>query len=371
MFLALSLNTVTQWIIIQAEKMTIEKMWKKSIFEQLFMIVSALGVLFSIMTGCKSNNNVTITIQDPGDEIFPLDDYFKVEKTVNVSAESKGGLMSLIMDYYITDKYAFILDTNNRIFKVDLKTGDVVKQLFAGRHLSCMTGDDEYLYCLNIGENKNVCKYDFDLELHQEISIDRIRGTSSFIKTDEGFMFYNSKQNSKVGRFVVTDNDCANASSFLRAIEIPRTQQSGIPTTLLYPHSLFVPYRNGNMLFFDPEYNTAYVYNGKNLKKLFQFDDNDASLTDSRPPHISQLFFINGHILVKYSCNRKRCYAFLDNRYNVIRQGVVDPSMVKAQDLIIQQGRNRLVKISLTDVGPGDVVPDRSIQAQIIIYRAK
>ena len=96
-----------------------------------------------IITGCNSNS-VTVTIQDPGDEVFPLDDYLKVEKTVNVSAEGPGGLMSMILDFYITDKYAFILDSNNRIFKVDLNTGEVVKQLFAGRHLSCMTGDDQH-----------------------------------------------------------------------------------------------------------------------------------------------------------------------------------------------------------------------------------
>ena len=336
----------------------------------LFKAASVCMIASMIITGCNSNS-VTVTIQDPGDEVFPLDDYLKVEKTVNVSAEGPGGLMSMILDFYITDKYAFILDSNNRIFKVDLNTGEVVKQLFAGRHLSCMTGDDQYLYSLNIGENKNVCKYDFDLELQQEISIDRIRGTSSFIKTDEGFMFYNTRQNSSVGRFVVTDNQCQKASSFLRSLDVPRRSQLGA-STILYPHYLFVPYNRVKMLFFDPEYNTAYLYNEKNVRKLFQITNSDDVQPDSRPPHIEQLLLLNGNILVKYSCNRKRCYAYLDDKYQVISQGIEDPSTAKPQrELFIQQRRKKFVKMYLTDIGPGDVVPGRSIQAQIVFYRAK
>ena len=332
------------------------------------MVISVCGIV-SLLPGCNPDNNVTITIQDPGDEVFPLDDYFKVEKTVYVSAEGNSGLMSRITDFYITDTYAFILNSNSSIFKVDLKTGEIVNRLFAGKRFACITGDDQYLYCLETGENRFVCKYDFDLELQQEMNVDRIRGTSSFIKTDEGFMFYNTRQNSKLGRFVVTDNECTNASSFMRSVEFPRNFQAGTPT--LYPHYLFVPYRHGKLLCFDQEYNTVYLYNGKNVKKLFQID-NDAFLTDSRPPYIEQVFCLKGNILIKYSCNRKRCYTYLDKRYKVISQGMVDSSLDKNRmRLITQHGRNRIVKMFLTDVGPGDVVPDRSIQAQIIIYRAK
>ena len=343
----------------------------KRFFQYLLMVISVCGMTLVIMPGCNPNSKATITIQDPGDEIFPLDDYFKVEKTVNVSAEGKGALLSPITDFYITDTYAFILDSNNRIFKVDLNTGQVVKLLFAGKRLSCITGDDQYLYCLNISDNKYVCKYDFDLELQQEINIHLIRATSSFIKADQGFMFYNTRQTNKVGRFVVTDNECLKASSFLISTDVPRKSQVGVPTTVLYPHYLFVPYKRGKTLFFDPEYNIAYLYNGHNVQKLFGIN-NDEALSDSRSPYINQLFFLNGNILVKYSCNRKRCYAYLDKKFNVISQGMVYPSVDKNQmSLITQYGSKRLVKIFLTDIGLGDVVPGRSIQAQIIFYRVK
>ena len=338
----------------------------------LFKAASVCMIASMLMTGCNNPNNstVTVAIQDPGDEVFPFDDYFKVVKTVNVSAECQGGPMSLISDFYITDKYAFILDSNNRILKVDLKTGDVVDHLYAARRLSGLTGDDQYIYSLDVTE-KFVCKYNFDLYLQQDMDIDRIRGASSFIKTDKGFMFYNTHQNSNFGRFVVTDNHCKKASSFLRTVDVPRRSQLGA-STILYPHYLFVPYNRVKMLFFDPEYNTAYLYNEKNVRKLFQITSSDDVQPDSRPPHIDQLLLLNGNILVKYSCNRKRCYAYLDDKYQVISQGIEDPATAKPQrELFIQQRRKKFVKMYLTDIGPGDVVPDRSIQAQIVFYRAK
>lgn len=326
-------------------------------------------LLLSLMISCqlKRSTNVVITVKDPGDEVFLIDDYFKVDKTVYVNA---GGsfLLSHITDTYFTNEYAYILDSGRLILKIDLNTGDIVGLTPTGMPINCMTGDDQYVYLLSTDQNNSIRKYNLDLEFVEELSIDRIHRPSSFIKTQDGFMIFNTKEDRQVGRYVLTDNECLKASSFLRSQDLPpRPKEPGSGTTV-YPHYLFRPLSRGKMLCFDPEQNQEYLFDGKRMRRVFNIKTDDG-LTGSRPPVIKQVYSLDRKTLISYTYNRNRCMVYYDRKYNLIAQGVM-PSTENGVhiDPIIMQVGNGLIRIDLTSIQPHAVVPGKSVQARIIYY---
>ena len=196
----------------------------KSISRCLFLIIPVCGFVLTFMSGCGGNSNsaddVVVSFQDPGDKIFPIKDYFQIERNVNVKADGDY-FLSDINDVYFTDDFAFILDQRQAVSKVDLKTGQIVSQLRQiGRgpkdYLNAMnlTGDDEHLYLLDLS-GKSVHVYDYDFNHQDKFNMDYIPSPSSFIRTKDGFMFLNSFDDDSIGMFVVTDSQCRKKATYL------------------------------------------------------------------------------------------------------------------------------------------------------------
>ena len=98
----------------------------------LYLIVPFCGLILTFMTGCGGKNSaaneVTVRFRDPADKLFPIKDYFQIDRNVNVRADGDY-FLSEINDVYYTDHFAFILDQRQAVSKVDLKTGQIVSQL--------------------------------------------------------------------------------------------------------------------------------------------------------------------------------------------------------------------------------------------------
>ena len=341
------------------------------IFSQCLPLVCALGLTF--LTGCASKNttdDVIITVNDPGEKMFPIDDYFQVDKRVYVSAEG-GYFLSDIHDIYVTDEYVFILDYSQSISKIDLASGEIVSQLNQqGRgpqdylYPLGISGDDKYLYLLDAGKNIHI--YDFDLKHQDKIYLDDVPSPSSFSKTKEGFVFLNSFENDSIGKFVITDHRGRLTDSYLM---LPQEDMpKGIVMAVVnYTQKYFIPDSYGNVLCHDSKDNAVYLYDGKEMKKKFQLKLDD-DLLGTPGVYIKQIFSPNGNILINYFCNGMGDYAYYDKDCNLIAQGIGGGQI---PFFPICQIGNKLVTAFTTDDEVGAELPGRSIQAQIIIHRTK
>ena len=336
----------------------------------LFMIIPVCGFVSTFMSGCGANNNadqdLVITLNDPGDRLFPIKDYFETDRVVNVSAEGDY-FISDINGAFFTDDYAFLLDHRQAVSKVDLKTGKIVSQLYqTGRgpndYLNALnlTGDDEHLYLLDFGKSVHV--YDHDLNHQEKYNIEYMPGPSSFTKVKEGFMFLNSFENDSIGTFVVTDSRCRKTETFLKKEPVQEEDDDEmIMGFAIFIGKYFIQDSDGKVVCHNPVTDELYIYDGKTISKKCQFKMPE-EVPGKSSGYIKQLFSFNGNTLVNYFCGKGACYALFDKNCNLIEEGLgvnEDPFFP-----ICQKG-NKLMTAFITD---GE---DESVQAQIVIYKTK
>ena len=350
----------------------------KRITRCLPLIIPVCGLVLTLMAGCAHKNaaNVSLTILEPGDKVFPIYDYFEVDKQVYVKAHDSY-LLSDINSVYATDKFIYTLDASHRLSKIDAASGEIVKQfcqLGRGPHDYIfpigLTGDDEHLYVLDL-MSKDIHIFDFDLTHQRKFSIAQLPVASSIHKTKDGFILFNSIENDSIGKFVITDNEGLITDTFLKLQErLPQTDQPMLMT--IYTQELFVPHSNGSIMCFNPDAGDAYLYDGKNLNKLFHVrqDDTFKAMPNNPAPFIRQLFSVNGNILVNCFYNESD-YAYYDKDFNLIAYGIGATSDEEVPFSPICQAKDRLITAITTDDTPGAVLPGLSIQAQIIFHRAK
>jgi len=340
----------------------------------LSLITIVCGLSIVSLTSCNANKNgtddVIITVNDPGEKIFPFNDFFRLEKRVYVSAEGEY-FLSDIHDIHVTEKYAFILDYSQSISKIDLESGEIVSQLHQqGRgpqdylYPLGICGDDKYLYLLDAGSNVHI--YDFDLKHQDKISLDGIPSPASFCKIKEGYVFLNSFENDSIGKFIITDGRCRLKDSYLKTPreDSPRGVASA---TMYFTQKFFIPDSYGKVLCHNSKDDAVYLYDGKNLVKKCQFKL-DEDLLGTPGVYIKQIFSPNGNILVNYFSNGKGDYAYYDKNCNLIAQGIGGGEV---PFFPICQIGNKLVTAFTTDDEVGAELPGKSIQAQIIIHCAK
>lgn len=349
----------------------------KRFFLCLLLIIPVSVFVLSIAScGGKNAENVVIKVNEPGDRKFPVNDLFEVDKKVYVNAEGEY-LLSDINSTHIKGDYIYTLDTNHRLSKIDLNSGEIVKQFCqVGRGPQdylfpiCITGDDELLYLIDL-MGKSIHKFDYDLKHQGKINVDHLPTVSSLFKTKDGFIFYNSFENDSIGKFVITDNNGQMLKSFIKIDEkLPETDE--LIMRVIYTQDLFVPDSHGNLLCFNPEANEAYIFDGKDMTKLFRIEAEDTYQSESQVAvsHIGRLFRVNGNLLVDYHL-KEEGYAYFDKDFNLIDYGKSDTSGLDDIFSPISQVGDKLITVITTDDTPGAVLPDRSIQAQIIIHRAK
>jgi len=338
----------------------------------ILLLATFCGLVLATITGCGRKNateDVIITVNDPGEKLFPIDDYFQVEKRVYVSAEGEY-LLSDIHDIYVTDDYAFILDYSQSISKIDLASGEIIAQLHQqGRgpqdylYPLGISGDDNYLYLLDAGSNIHV--YDFDLKHQDKISMD-IPSSSSFCKIKDGYMFLNPFENDSIGKFIITDGRGRLKDSYLKK-QREDTPKGVVSATAYYTQKFFIPDSFGKVFCHNSKDDAVYLYDSKKMIKKCQFKLDD-DLLGTPGVYIKQIFSPDGNILVNYFTNGKGDYAYYDKDCNLIAQGIGGGEV---PFFPICQIGNKLVTAFTTDDELGAELPGKSIQAQIIIHRSK
>lgn len=338
--------------------------------------------MISVLTDCRGKNadDVIIMLSNPGIDHFPIDEHFHVERTVNVSTQGEfTPLSNQIQTIHIADEYAFIWDDGNlTISKVDLNKGVIVNQI-SGRNYSIMRGDDEHLYFQDKFK-KNIHILDLSFKELDIIHFDFIPAPSSFAKTEDGFIFFNTYNNKKKGRFLMTDDKCSKAISFIQSSkeEAPppliqgktgrTSKQSGVPNgKMIYSHFLFSPYSNGKILCFDPENNKTYLCDGKKMKKLFQINTDSFNWVTSAP-YIIQINAVKENKLIKYYYNHNGYLAYYDKKYDLIAHGIIGPANATIDSPLWQQVGDQFITIIVPDDETSLKSPEKNFQAQIVFY---
>ena len=89
-------------------------------------------------------------------------------------------------------------------------------------------------------------------------------------------------------------------------------------------------------------------------------------------PFVKQLYYLNGNLMVNYSYNMDTYFSYYDKNFKLKASGkyaLTDEKQTPFQP-ICQIG-DKLITAAPTDDTPGAVLPDRSIQAVIILHSAK
>lgn len=352
----------------------------------LFQIVPICGLVLSVIAACGGNqksDGVVITVKDPVDKEFPVSDYFQVDKRIYVTAEDDY-FLALVTDAYVTDKYAFLFDSQQRISKVDLGTGRIVNQLNRrGRgpeeYLMAMgiAGDDKHIYLIDRGAGYIIHVYDHDLNHQYKFSIDWPTSPSTFISSGDGFMFQNGWENDSIGKFVLTDNQGHITKSFLeKKKELPESDSDEGIMVVVHTEELLIPDSKGNIMCFNPDTDESYLFDGKSMIKQFRINMDDG-MPDQPAPMIWHVFSPDGNILVNYSYNKRGaynrfgCFAIFDKDYNLVVEGVGGLREGEAPFLPLLQRGNQLITVYNTDDAVGAVVSGKSIQAEIVFHSLK
>ena len=343
------------------------------------MIIPLTGLVLTLLTGCaEKKTDVVITVREQSDKAFPVYDYFQADRTVYVNADDNH-LLSDINSAYINGDYIYTLDSSHKISKIDLNTGNIIGQYCQiGRGPQDymfpigLTGDDEHLYLLDL-MGKSVHKFSYDLKHQGKITLENMNTASSLLKTKDGFIFFNSFDSEEVGKFAVTDNDGQIKQSFVHQKEEQQPESDAPVMKTIYTDQLFVPAPDGKVLCFNPDGMQAYLYDGKNMNPLLSINmDPDYQKQPQTPnPFVKQLYSMNGNVLINYSYNLDTYLSYYDKNFKLIATGSPTVSDNQAPFKPICQCGDILITAIPTDDTPGAVLPDRSIQAQIIIHRAK
>ena len=332
------------------------------------------------MIGCaEKKSNVVITVQDQTGKIFPIYDYFQVDRTVYVNADNEY-LLSDINSVYMNGNYIYTLDSSHRLSKIDLNTGDIIGQYCqVGRGPQDyvfpigLTGDDQYIYLLDLMGN-SVHKFSHDLKHQGKFTFENSNATSSMYKTRDGFLFFNSFDNEGIGKITVTDNEGKIKQSFVNQKEEQQPESDSPVMKTIFTSQLFVEADEGKVLCFNPDGNEAYLYDGSDLNPLMKIvmDQNYEKIPQMPDSYVQHLYCINGNVLINYSYNLGGAFSYYDKDLKLIATGEYTlTSKEQAPFQPICQVGDKLITAAPTDDTPGAVLPDRSIQAAIIIHSAK
>lgn len=334
----------------------------------------------ALLTACADKkSNVVINVQEQPDKTFPIYDYFQVDKTVYVNADDEH-LLSDINSAYMNGNYIYTLDSNHKLSKIDLNTGDIIGQYCQiGRGPQDyifpigLTGDDRNLYLLDF-MGKAVHKFSFDLKHQGKFSLENMNATSSMFKTKDGFLFFNSFDSEGVGKIALTDNNGQIKQSFVNQKEELQPETDAPVMKTIFTDQLFVQTPDGKVLCFNPDGNEAYLYDGTDMEPLLRIfmDMNYEKKPQTPDPFVKQLYYLNGNLMVNYSYNMDTYFSYYDKNFKLKASGkyaLTDKEQAPFQP-ICQIG-DKLITVSPTDDTPGAVLPDRSIQAVIILHSAK
>ena len=340
----------------------------------LTLAILICGLVLSAFTGCDRDDSVveyTIPVVNRCNEPFSFDDYFRKLKRVNVDFDDEYPVSAMISDIVFTKRYAFILDVNRVLSKVDLRKRKVVCQRPMKRSQVVLSYYDKHLYILGLGSNCIVYEYDLNLNQTDSISI-RNMDASSFCRMKNGYIFLNSRETSTRGRYVITNKTLTRGVSFVKVGERPKPYNR-FEATMILSSEVFIPGSFGKVLCFDFEHNDGYRYDGEKMKRVFHVGT-DVTDPDAVPLRNTQVIYASdGKILFNYyNADATDGIAYFDKHHNLVVQG---PSYDTATEGLFkyryrQVGR-KLVRIHMVMPEDRGDYPYKAIQAQFDFYRLK
>ena len=343
--------------------------------KNLTLVILICGLALSTLTGCNSDDSAIeyiIPVVNRCNEPFSFDDYFKKENTVCVNFDDEYPVAAMIHDVFFTDEYAFILDIVNRnLSKIDLEKGKVVNQIQVKRNQTVLSGDDEHLYLLRCGNVDIIYEYDMDLTPIDSFKLKNVYA-SSFSRIKDGFIFLNARETKNKGRYVITNSNITKAVSYKKLGERPKTYDKFDPIMII-SSEVFIRDSHGKVLCFDFENNDGYMYDGKNLKRLFHIGTDVSDPAAVPLKNMQVIYSLNGNILFHYyNEDGTDGVAYFDKNNNLVAQG---PSYdTGAEGLFrytFRQVGKKLVRIRMEMPEERGEYPYKSTQAQIDFYRLK
>ena len=174
-------------------------------------------------------------------------------------------------------------------------------------------------------------------------------------------MFLNSFDDDSIGMFVVTDSQCRKKATYLPKEVTPAEDDDEFMFISIFIGKYFHPDLQGKVACHNPKTDELYLYDGKSLAKRCQVKLGD-DFIGMPSAYIRRIFSLNGNTLVYYICDKGSSYAYFDQNFNLIAEGlgVNDPPFFP-----LSQVGDRLMTSVISNKG------SESEQAQIIIYRTK
>lgn len=337
------------------------------------LVILFLGLVLSALTGCRmdfSTIEYTIPVLDRSNETFSYDDFFKKPKRVNVDFDDEFPVSAMYSDIVFAKRYAFLLDANSRLSKIDLRKRKVVDQRQFKRSQVVLSYYDKHLYVLGLDENCIVYEYDMNLNLTDSINVKNMKA-SSFFRMKDGYIFLNRRETGNRGKYVVTNKRINRGVSFVKAEG--RLPYKRYDTRLIISSEVFIRRPFGNVLCFDIENNDGYRYDGEKLRKAFHVksDITDPGLTPLN--NLRVIYESNGSILFNYyNYDGTDGMALFDKNHNLVGQG---PSYDTTKEGLFKykyrQVGKKLVRIHMVTPEDRGVYPYKSTQVQFEFFKQK
>ena len=341
--------------------------------KQLVLIILVLVLTASALTGCKmdfSTVEYTIPVSGRGNGTFSFDVFFKKPKRVNVSFDDEFPISAMYSDIVFAQRYAFILDANSRLSKIDLRKRKVVDQRQFKRSQVVLSYYDKHLYVLGLDDNCIVYEYDMNLNLTDSIYVRNMKA-SSFCRMRDGFIFLNRRETGNRGKYVVTNKRLTKGVSFVKVEG--REPYKRYDTRLILSSEVFIRRPFGKVLCFDIENNDGYQYDGEKLKRVFHVgsDINDPGLTPLN--NLRVIYASDGNILFNYyNDDGIDGMALFDKNHNLVAQG---PSYDTTQEGLFKykyrQVGKKLVRIHFVMPEKRGAYPYKCTQVQFEFFTQK
>ena len=338
------------------------------------LVILFLGLVLSALIGCESDNSVveyTIPVVNRCNELFPFDDYFKKPKRVNVNIDDEYPVSAMFTDVVVTNRYAFILDVNRKLSKIDLRKRKVVGQIPTKRSQVVLSYYDKHLYVLGMGSNYIVYEYDMDLNQTDSIMVKNMNA-SSFCRIKDGYIFLNGRQTGNRGRYMVTNKRLTKWVSFVKVGERFKPYNK-YEATFILSSEVFIPGSYGRVLCFDFENNNGYRYDGGKLKRTFHVGT-DVTDPDAVPLKNTQVIYASdGKILFHYyNDDATDGIAYFDKHHNLVAQGpAYDANEGGLFMYTYRQAGRKLVRIHMVMQEERGEYPYLSTQAQFDFFKLK
>ena len=342
------------------------------IHKKLTLLILFYGVALLALTGCDVDDSVveyTIPVANRGNETFSFEDFFRKPKRVNVDLGDEFPVSASYSDIVFAKRYAFILDANSRLSKIDLRKRKVVDQRQFKRSQVVLSYYDKHLYVLGLDENCIVYEYDMKLNLMDSTSVRNMKA-SSFSRIKDGFIFLNRRETGNRGKYVVTNKSLTKGVSF---VKVEGRSYKRYDTRLILSSEVFIPRPFGKVLCFDIENNDGYRYDGEKLKRVFHVGSDITDPALSPLNNLRLIYASDGNILFNYyNDDGTDGMAFFDRHHNLVGQG---PSYDATQDGLFKykyrQVGKKLARIHMATPEDRGAYPYKATQVQFDFFRAK